>query len=434
MLGRLAGGLAGGMLSEGARQLSQGQRPSVGDLLLTPANARRLAERLSEMRGAAMKVGQLLSMDSGNLVPAPLSEVLARLREDAHPMPLGQVAKVLNRAWGADWERDFRRFMFTPIAAASIGQVHEALLRDGRRLAIKIQYPGIRQSIDSDVDNVAALLGMFQVVPAGLNVRPLLDEAKRQLHREADYRAEAAALQQFRRKLGDDPRYRVPGVIEDLSTEDVLAMHFQDGRPIESLADESGTVRNRAAGALVELALREVFDWGLVQTDPNFANYLYDPLSASIQLLDFGATRAYPAQRREALHSLLAACVEDDQNGIAEAAHQVGYLGDDDPPGYPGTVVRLLRTATEPVRSRTPFRFRQSDLAQRMGDIVVEMRLREKYGRLPPTDILFLHRKLGGLYLLLTRIDATVTVHELIDRYLPAAAATLSGEAGATAG
>lgn len=135
-LGKLAGGIAGGVVSEGARQLAQGRRPTLDDLLITPANVQRLADRLSEMRGAATKVGQLLSMDSGHLLPPELSEVLARLRESAHHMPLGQVAQVLKQAWGVGWEHQFKRFIFTPLAAASIGQVHEAVLQDGRRLAV----------------------------------------------------------------------------------------------------------------------------------------------------------------------------------------------------------------------------------------------------------------------------------------------------------
>ncbi len=165
LLGKLAGGIAGNMLSEGARQLAQGHRPRISDLLLTPANAQKLSDRLSEMRGAAMKVGQLLSMDSGHLLSPQLSSLLAQLREDAHQMPLGQVATVLEKSWGANWDAQFSRFSFTPLAAASIGQVHEAVLKDGRRVAVKIQYPGIRRSIDSDVDNVASLLRLSSAIP-----------------------------------------------------------------------------------------------------------------------------------------------------------------------------------------------------------------------------------------------------------------------------
>ena len=418
LLGRLAGGIAGGMVGEGVRRVAGGQRPSLNDLLLTPANARRLADGLSEMRGAAMKVGQLISMDSGQMLPPQLSEVLARLREDAHQMPLGQVAEVLKNGWGRDWEANFSRFLFTPIAAASIGQVHEAVLKDGRRLAIKVQYPGIRESIDSDVDNVAMLMRMVRVLPDDFDIGPVLEEAKRQLHIEADYQAEAASLMRFAAKLEGDSRFQLPRPVEALSTRDILAMQFLDGHPIERLAERPSALRNSVAASLTELALREVFDWGLVQTDPNFANYLYAPGSDQIQLLDFGATREYPPASRAALCRLLAACSDGSDSDLADAAAGVGYLTDGDPAGYRGSVVSLLRTATEPLRAAQPFAFGGSDMARRMSDAVLEMRLRDRFGRLPPTEVLYLHRKLGGLYLLLTRLRAVVDVRVLAAPYL----------------
>jgi len=419
-LGRLVGGVAGGMVGEGARLLGQGRRPNVGEMLLTPGNARRVAERLSEMRGAAMKVGQLLSMDSGELLPPQLSEVLARLREDAHPMPLGQVAAVLKRAWGEAWDGRFTRFMFTPIAAASIGQVHEALLKDGRRVAVKVQYPGVRQSIDSDVDNVAALLRLFRLLPEEIDVVPLLDEARRQLHVEADYLAEAQALGRFAALLAEDPRFNVPAVVSELTGSDVLTMDYLDGEPIERLAEQPAAIRDAAATALTDLALREALDWGLVQTDPNFANFLFDPRSGRIQLLDFGATREYAADRRLVLRSLLHASLAGSDDDVATAAMAVGYLGESDPAGYRSCVIRLLRMAVEPAQHPQAYRFADGDLARRMGEVVVEMRLRDGFGRLPPTEVLFLHRKLGGLYLLLTRIGARIGVRDLLEPYLDA--------------
>ncbi|MBT8430401.1 MAG: AarF/ABC1/UbiB kinase family protein [Gammaproteobacteria bacterium] len=418
-LGRLAGGVAGGAIAEGARQLARGQRPSVEDMLLTPANARRLGDRLSEMRGAAMKVGQLLSMDSGHLLPPQLSELLARLREGAHAMPLGQVAAVLKEAWGDGWDKRFSRFSFTPLAAASIGQVHEAVLKDGTHLAVKIQYPDIRRSIDSDVDNVATLLRLSNLVPEGMDLGPLLKEAKVQLHAEADYLHEARALERFGAHLAEDTRFEVPSVIDTLTTQQVLTMRFLDGSPIESLADAPSAQRNAAATALLELAIREVFDWGLVQTDPNFANYLYSTYSGKIQLLDFGATRDYPDQTQTALRRLLHACVDGSDSDIEAAAADVGYLEPADPEGYRSIVVTLLRTATEPARASGDFDFARSDLAGRMKDIVVEMRLNEKFARVPPPEILFLHRKLGGLYLLLSRLRARIPVAAVISPAVP---------------
>lgn len=417
LLGRLAGGIAGGVVTEGARQIARGQKPNIGDLLLTPANARRLADRLSEMRGAAMKVGQLMSMDSGSVLPAELSQVLDRLREDAHQMPLGQVAETLKASWGKGWESNFQRFFFKPVAAASIGQVHEAVLKDGRRIAVKIQYPGIRRSINSDVDNVATLLRMFNLVPEGMDIKPFLDEAKQQLHLEADYEHEAHAIARFTHRLGDDERFMVPSVVDELTSADVLAMSFLDGQPIEALDNEPADLRNRVAVDLLELALREVYDWGLAQTDPNFANYLFDPRGGRIQLLDFGATRAYTDGRRLHLRQLLGACIDGDDTAIETAATHLGYLGDDDNEGYRSTIIDLLRTATEPARHDGDYDFASSTLAPRMSDLIVQMRLQQRFTRLPPMDMLFLHRKLGGLYLLLARLKARIPVKQIVASY-----------------
>jgi predicted unusual protein kinase regulating ubiquinone biosynthesis (AarF/ABC1/UbiB family) len=422
-LGRLAGGIASGALGEGARQLAQGRRPSASDLLLTPANAHRLAERLSEMRGAAMKLGQLLSMEAGELLPPELSRILERLRADAHGMPLGQVVGVLNRAWGDGWERRFQRFSFTPLAAASIGQVHEAVTREGEHLAIKIQYPGVRRSIDSDVDNVASILRLVRLIPQEIDFAPLLSEAKRQLHQEADYEREAALLTRFAGHLGDHPSFEIPRVLPELTTAEVLAMTFLRGQPIETLKEAPTTERNRVATALLELALREVFEWGLVQTDPNFANYRYalGDGSGRIQLLDFGATRDYPDTCRSAFRDLLAAALNGDGPAIEQAAVAVGYLAPDDPRAYRAGIVDLIRDATEPARTPHGYHFGRSDLARRITDKAVDLRLKERFGRLPPPAMLFLHRKLGGLYLLFSHLRAEIRVRDLLAPLLAAA-------------
>ena len=413
-LGRLAGSLAGGVIAEGARQLSSGKRPSMGDLLLTPDNARKIGERLSEMRGAAMKVGQLLSMDNGHILPRELSSMLSHLREDAHRMPLGEVAKILEREWGSNWQRHFRRFNFTPLASASIGQVHQAELKDGRRLAVKIQYPGVQDSIDSDVDNVAALLRISRLMPEGLDVTPLLDEAKQQLHAEADYRLEADLVRHYQGLVADDTRFEVPDICEELTGGSTLSMQFLDGDPIESLVTAPTAQRSAVASALLELALREVFEWGTVQTDPNFANYRYASHTQRIQLLDFGATRHYSAETVSNLHELLLAILEGTDEDVFRAAIEVGYISPDDPAGYRQSILQLLRMVTEPISSGSEFAFHTSDLAQRMRDHVIAMRTREGFTRLPPPPVLFLHRKLGGLYLLLSTLQARVPVAALL--------------------
>ena len=416
-MGRLAGGLAGGMLGAGLRQMATGKLPTMGDMLMTPANATRLANRLSEMRGAAMKVGQLLSMESNDLLPRQLTDILARLRQEAHAMPLGQVDAVLTQSWGESWQDRFSRFVFTPLAAASIGQVHEAVTVDGHHLAIKIQYPGIRQSIDSDVDNVAGLLSLFNMVPAE-TLKPLLQEAKLQLYAEADYLAEAQHLQAFAEHLAGDKDFVVPRVYAELTTSDVLTMEFAPGDPIEHSIEQSQQQRDHLATRLLGLSLRELFSWGKVQTDPNYANFLYQHGQDRIVLLDFGATRYYTQQRRDALGRLMLAGMDDDMEMLKQAAVEVGYLGDSDAPAYASAILQLLRMATEPARISGSFDFTENDLAERMSQLLYKLRVESRLWRMPPPEILFLHRKLGGMYMLCSKLRARVDVGKLVEQYV----------------
>lgn len=136
-LGIMASNVAAGMVAEGARHLVKGQVPTISTMLLTPSNARRVTDELARLRGAAMKVGQLLSMDAGDLIPPVLSEMMSRLRSEAVSMPMSQLVSELEKSWGKDWSDRFDRFAFTPSAAASIGQVHRALTKEGVHLAIK---------------------------------------------------------------------------------------------------------------------------------------------------------------------------------------------------------------------------------------------------------------------------------------------------------
>ncbi|WP_415904912.1 ABC1 kinase family protein [Neptuniibacter sp. QD48_55] len=417
-LGRLAGGIAGEMISEGASQLLAGKKVKAIDLLLTPENARQLTDKLSEMRGAAMKVGQLLSMEAGDYLPPELTDVLATLRESAYTMPQGQVVDVLEKAWGSGWEDELECFSFTPLAAASIGQVHEAKTKQGQHLAIKIQYPGVRDSIDNDVNNVSTLFKLLRLVPKGYDLSPLLDEAKRQLHQEADYNAEAASITEYGRCLGSDSNFELPTVDSSRSSTEVLSMSFVPGVPIESLAGESSQLRNRIATRMLALMLKEVFEWQLVQTDANFANYRYQADKECIGLLDFGATRRYPTEFTELLRQLMTAARDDDHTAIEIYAIALGYLRTDEDPIYRQGLCEMMRMVAEPLRQEGCFDFGLSDLSKRVANQAISLRVRQRYMHLPPTDVLFLHRKFAGTYLLCGRLRAQVDMANLIKPYL----------------
>lgn len=417
-MGRLAGGIAGGVFSEGVRQFAQGKRPSMRDVMLTPGNVGRVANQLSQLRGAAMKVGQLISMDSGQILPAELSELLARLRSQADAMPTPQLRQVLVDAWGRDWQSQFAEFDFRPMASASIGQVHRAVTHDGQWLAIKVQYPGIADSIDSDIDNVVYLLRMARLLPEGLDIAPLLAEAKQQLHVETDYLQEAAAMQRYARHLDadqttDDRRLVLPTVQEELTSRSVLAMNYCAGIPVDQLVHHAGSVRNWVTEQLLTLLFRELFDFGLVQTDPNFANFLFDATEKHIVLLDFGATREYGEAVVTGYRRLLGASLTLDETEMLAAAKTIGYFDQSVTEAQRATVMELFTIATEPLRHEGVYDFSRSDLATRIREKGMQLSFEQEYWHSPPVDALFLHRKLAGLYLLATRLGAQVDLRPL---------------------
>jgi len=417
-MARLATGIAGGFLAEGGRRIVRGELPPARELLLTPANARRLAEQLATLRGAAMKLGQLLSMDSGDLLPPELATILARLRADAQAMPRQQLEAVLREAWGRDWEQLFTDFGWQPIAAASIGQVHRATTLDGRQLAIKVQYPGVARSIDSDVDNVATLLRLTRLLPAGIEIRPLLDEAKRQLRAEADYLREAGHMQRFAALLADDPDFVTPVVDSELTGRKVLAMSYLPGSSLEGMEVATQLVRDRIAELLFRLLFREIFEFRLVQTDPNFANYRYQEAARRIALLDFGATRRYSRRIVAGYRELFRGALDGDRVRLLAGAHVIGYFPRDLRASYRDALLDLFELASEPLLVRGRYDFAASDLPARLRDAAMDLGFRSGYRHNPPADSMFLHRKLGGMYLLATRLGARVDLGQIIERHL----------------
>lgn len=409
-LGRIATGVASSALNHSVKQVVRGQVPTAAELLLNPESARRISSQLSQMRGAVMKIGQLLSMEAGDLLPRELTDILAELRDSAHAMPYLQVSAVLERAWGKNWQNRLAEFDRQPFAAASIGQVHAARHLDGRRLAIKIQYPGVAASIDSDIDNVASLLRLFKLLPAGFEIEPLLELARRQLHDEADYLLEARNLQLYRERLQQDEVFRLPEVIADLSGPEVLAMTFVEGGSIEGLSTLPARRRDRLATHVIDLALKEFLHWGVVQSDPNFANFLFNASDDTIGLLDFGALRINDPTRSLAFGRLLRAAMAQDLEEIIDAAIEVGYVDKSDPFNFRMAIADLVLTAAEPALHAGKYDFGYSTLSRRLGDRLWYLRNHEGFQRIPPADVIFLHRKLAGIYLLCARIGARVDV------------------------
>ncbi len=416
-LGSLTAGVAGNMAFNGLAQLAQGRKPAMRDLLVTPQNISRITEKLAQMRGAAMKIGQLVSMDTGEFLPPEMAQIMARLRDDAHIMPPAQLKQVLNANWPNGWLSAFRKFDVRPIAAASIGQVHRAQLKDGTDLAIKVQYPGVAKSIDSDVANVGVLMRMSGLLPKGFELAPYLDEARKQLHQETDYALEGESLARFGILLADEPDFVVPTYQPAWSTGEILAMSFVEGVPIEAAGNQPQAERHRIADALIGLTLKELFDYGLMQTDPNFANYRYHPKTGKIALLDFGATRALDPLIVEQYRRLLAAGLADDRQALVATATQIGFIGAQTAPRHRDAIMAMMGMAFDALRKAGPFDFTDTSLPRAMQTAGLALAEDGFVPPLLPIDVLLLQRKFGGIFLLASQLGAQVDLTAYLVRY-----------------
>ena len=424
-MARAAGEFALGGAAEGVRRLIAGK--SIGgeaaSAFLSADGARRLAARLARLRGGAMKLGQMLSLQGADLLPPEFAQALALLRAQAAPMPQAQLRRVLGREYGRGWQRRFAHFDYEPIAAASIGQVHRARAADGRELALKIQYPGVARSIRSDVENLAAMLQLLRLLPHEVDIPAIAAEAARQLGQEADYLAEAEFLDRFATLVADEPRLAVPQVHLDLTTARILAMDYMEGEPLETLAADGVPQATRdAIGTLLErLMFRELFEFRVMQTDPNFANYLWQPATGTLVLLDFGSTVHFQPAFVRNYARITRAVIDGNRDEVAGLALAIGYAAEGDPKALLDATTDVIMLVCEPLRHIGRYDFAGSDLPSRARSLGIDLGIRQGLLRTPPPETLFLHRKLVGSFLTLAHIKARVDARSLVLPLLQAA-------------
>ncbi|KAG0575782.1 hypothetical protein M758_5G032600 [Ceratodon purpureus] len=412
----LGAGLAWGTFQESAKRVWGGQGPTVpGQAVLSPflteANAERLAVALCRMRGAALKVGQMLSIQDESIVPRPILEALERVRQGADVMPNRQLMKVIEGELGPNWQDRLESFDAEPIASASIGQVHRAVLKDGTVVAMKVQYPGVANSIDSDIENVKRLLDYTNVIPKGLYLDQAMRVAKDELARECDYKLEAINQKRFRELLKDDKAFYVPRVYDEFCNTRVLATELVPGISIDKVKELDQSVRNRVSTELLNLTLRELFDFRFMQTDPNWGNFLYDEAKGTINLIDFGAAREYPKKFVDDYLKMILACANKDREQVVRQSIRLGFLTGKEPNVMLNAHVEAAFVVGLPFAKPGGFDFRTTNLTQevtKLGATMLRYRLTA-----PPDEAYSLHRKLSGSFLACVKLGAVVHCREM---------------------
>lgn len=429
--GGLAASLSYGAASELLRRSTASHADNTQPVMMTEANITRLVSKLSQMRGAALKLGQFMSIQDTHLLPPEVDKIFRRVQDSAHYMPDWQMQQVLCTSLGESWADNFKSFDRIPFAAASIGQVHHAVLAqsqgpsgdDGQRVAVKIQFPNIANSIASDLGYVKMVLTAGSLLPRGLFLDRTIQVMKDELADECDYSREASFLERYGSPdcLGADARFKVPWVWPG-STERILVMEHVEGvsigdAVIGALPQEE---RNEIASRIIELCLRELFQFRLMQTDPNFTNFLWDSRAQQLSLVDFGATREYTKEFMDSWLRLLQAAASEDRIACTEWSQKLGYLtGEENEVMLNAHIdsMVLLATPFKPTTTQ-PFAFGPgtpwADITAQIRAIIPVM-LKHRLTP-PPRETYSLNRKLSGAFLLASRLRAVVDTKKLWDQ------------------
>jgi len=304
-----------------------GQSPDFAFADLQEKTAEQVFKVLGELKGGAMKFGQALSVFEAALpeeIAKPYRETLVKLQEAAPPLPARVVHKVLAKELGEHWRDNFTEFNDTPAASASIGQVHKGIWKDGRSVAVKIQYPGAKEALISDLNQIQRFAKIFQLLLPGVEMKPLLEELKARIIEEVDYRYEASAQSACFEAYKGDSDIAIPEVI--MATDRVLVSQWLEGTPLSKvIADGTQDERNNAGIRLARFHFTAPMRAGLLHADPHPGNFrvLKD---GRLGVLDFGACNRLPNGFPEPFKRLLRNALEGDAIALYNGFKEDGFI------------------------------------------------------------------------------------------------------------
>ncbi len=360
-------------------------------------NAQRIVESSTQLRGAFMKLIQMLSIRK-DLLPGEALDVLRATQSSVPPMNFATISEQIRKEIGKRPEAIFRSFDQTAFAAASLGQVHRAITRDGIEVAVKVQYPGVEDTVEQDLGNLKLLLRTLQALGHDL-MRQQIDtgavykELEQRLREELDYLNEARNMVEFGRRFVGDDEIMIPRYIKEMSSRRVLTMTYVDGYP---LADVMGPevdfeLREWVAEKIHEFAWRQILEFGTLQTDFHPGNYLVSH-HPRLGVLDFGSIRRFPEPVRKANLQVARSILSGDEKALGAAMVRLGYIDRDK---NPAPMVKIIHLLFEPMmidRAFDPHDYDTVAKAAKVGEIALENRLYQS-----PAHSVFLIRALIGL-------------------------------------
>lgn len=373
--------------------------------------AQELVKTLSHLKGASMKLGQLLSLDFGDYLPPEVLKILEQLHQKSTFLPFEDIEKILRAQLGEKFQ-EFDDISPEPIAAASIGQVHKAHL-NGQDVVLKVQYPGIAEAIPSDLKILELLLKQINLIQfkKEADIKPLLNEVKEVLLKEADYEHEIQMHQKYREKFIGSP-FLIPSPFPDYSTSKVLVQEFVFGLSFSDwlATSPSYELRYTFADLLMKLYLEEIFIHHMVQTDPNPGNFMVTPQN-KIALIDFGAVKEYSESFVKGYREVLLSSHKGDQQKILEISSSLGLIDPRESNEVKEIYLKMMNFLVDPFRRDEPFDFTDKNFLNESRDLSWELARKSKYTP-PPKELIFLHRKLGGIFVFIKRLDVKIKLRD----------------------
>jgi len=388
--------------------VSTAEQREVGHREATAKSAQDVVKTLAQMKGAAMKVGQLLSIDP-QILPPEIRDALGTLQQNAPPMPWEVVEREVSAALGGGIGDHFSEFEKDPLGAASIGQVHRAVTRAGQRVAVKVQYPGIADTIDSDVKNLGSVLQMAKLVLPGARIEDYLEELRQVLHKEADYTQEAQNLVHYAKVFSVFSYARVPKPYLELTRRNVLTMEMMEGRKFDAVLEAlSPSDRDALATRFLDMFMRMFHELSTLHADPHPGNFLVDG-DGNIILLDFGCVREFEPAFADAFTNVMRAQWKANADRLVEYYQKAGFLI---PKGLDGEVLYEWQDIVlEPFLKAGPFDFANWKLEQKAFAFLKDNMVLKLMA--PPRPALFYFRVCAGIRGMLSRTGARVDVHGL---------------------
>ncbi len=373
--------------------------------------AQDMVKTLSQLKGASMKVGQLLSLDLGDYLPPEIVKVLEQLHHQSTFLDFNKIEKVLKAELGDKYSH-FKDISRTPIAAASIGQVHKAVLHD-KDVVLKVQYPGVAESIPSDMKLLEIIMKQanFFQGKRETDLTSFFEEVKAVLMKEADYNNELMMHLLYKEKFKDSP-YVIPKAYEEYSTGKVLTQEYIEGVSFTQWLETNPEleVREKLSDLMMKLYLEEVFVHGMVQTDPNPGNFLITK-DDRIALLDFGAVKVYSKEFITGYRDILIYAYNKDSEKIIEQSIKLGFMDPREGQDVKDIYLEMMEFLVESFRQDDHFDFTDKTFFAKSRDLSWEMTKRCKYSP-PPKDLLFLHRKLAGVFIFIKKMDVKIRLKD----------------------